>query len=228
MTFIVSKNAPVLLVGAGDVQPEQLKTLAQSCESIVAADGGADHVLGAALMPDAVIGDFDSISPAAKEAIDTTRLFPSDDQNSTDLTKGINAIEAPVIVGLGFFGDRLDHQMAAQTALVRAPDRQVILVGASDMVFLAPPHFALDLPDGDRFSLYPMAQTQACSTGLFWPLNGLLLSPLEQIATSNRATGAVDIHPADPWLLSILSNRYLPEVMDGFLSGRFGAWPPLE
>ncbi|UYV37753.1 hypothetical protein N4R57_01135 [Rhodobacteraceae bacterium D3-12] len=71
---------------------------------IVAADGAAQEVLRHGFMPEAVIGDFDSLSEASKRRISQDRLHEISEQDSTDFEKCLSRIEAPLVLGVGFEG----------------------------------------------------------------------------------------------------------------------------
>ncbi|MER2508444.1 MAG: thiamine pyrophosphokinase, partial [Amaricoccus sp.] len=112
------------------------------------------------------------------------------EQNSTDLEKCLYSIEAPLILGVGFLGGRLDHHLAAMNALVKYPGRRVVLIGREDLCFLCPPVFALEMAAGERVSLFPMGPvTGLVGEGLRWPVQGLRFAPDGRIGTSNAASG---------------------------------------
>lgn len=184
---IVQSLENVTLLGAGEVNHADLNEALSLAPRLVAADGGADAALAAGIVPDAVIGDFDSISEAAKAAIAPERLHRIAEQDSTDFDKCLAAISAPLVLGLGFLGARLDHQMAALSGVVRQPDVRCVLIGARDVAFLCPPRLVLALPVGARVSLFPMAPVRGESRGLTWPIKGLEFAPDGRIGTSNAA-----------------------------------------
>jgi len=144
---------------------------------LVAADGGADTALAAGHMPDAVIGDMDSISAESRACIAPDRLHHVAEQDSTDFAKCLDRVSAPLILALGFAGGR--------------PDQRVLMIGAEDICFLCPQALQIDLPPGTRFSLYPMGAVSGKSTGLKYPIEGLTLSPATRVGTSNEVTGPV-------------------------------------
>lgn len=158
---------------------------------LVAVDGGANAALAWGLSPIRVVGDMDSLSDAARAAFGD-RLDPVAEQDSTDLQKALRSTDAPRVIGCGFLGGRVDHTLAALTALA-GERRAVVLLGEEDCVCLAPPSLALDLAAGTRASLWPLAAARGESTGLHWPLDGLDLAPDGVIGTSNRATGPVTL-----------------------------------
>lgn len=210
--IIVEKSEPILVIGGGDVDPAMYQGLKKRVCAVVAADGGANFIHAQGDRPDAVIGDFDSIDDAVRHALPPQIMFPIPEQDSTDLEKSLTRVTSSIIFTLGFTGSRLDHQMAAQTALVRFAHKAVIHVGLEDIMFICPPQFELSLPVGERFSLYPMAEVQVRSRGLRWPLDDLTLSPIGQIATSNEAIGPIALWPSGPVALIVVSAKYLDQV----------------
>lgn len=213
-----------MLIGGGDVPQNAYDMLKKRSFGIVAADGGADFIVAQGDRPMAVIGDFDSITAELRHALPPETLFHIPEQNSTDLEKSLTQLDFSIIFALGFMGSRLDHQMAAQTALVKFPHRRVILVGQEDILFLCPAQLRLDLPAQTRISFYPMTEMTAQSEGLRWELTGLNLSPLDQIATSNMAEGAISVTPSGPYLLTVLPREFLP-LVEACLISLQDKWP---
>jgi thiamine pyrophosphokinase len=164
-------------------------------------------------MPEAVIGDFDSLTPAMRARLPETSLFPVPEQDTTDFDKALRSISAPLVLGAGFLGDRVDHQLAAFNVLVQ-PDRcPCILIGASQLVFHLRRETRLPVEAGDTVSLFPMQPVTARSQGLEWPLEGLRMSPAGQIGTSNRALGPAAVSPDGPGLLCMIPRRHLAALM---------------
>ncbi|MGB3148722.1 MAG: thiamine diphosphokinase [Paracoccaceae bacterium] len=210
---IVNSREPVLLLGGGAVAPGQIQRLLKLTGTVIAADGGANMALEQGVMPDWVIGDFDSVLPQTLAAIPATRQMHIAEQDSTDFEKCLMRIKAPLVIGLGFMGPRVDHAMAVWNALVRYPDRPCVVVGERDLVFAAPRQLRLDLQPGTRLSLFPMAAVGGTSRGLRWPIDGLTLAPDGRIGTSNMAEGPVDLTFAGPGMLVILPERCLGQAV---------------
>lgn len=204
MAGIIETSEGITLVGGGKVSPAAVKEALTLAPRLFAADGGADRALRFGLMPEAVIGDMDSISPAARALIPLDRQLRSPDQDTTDFEKCLAALAAPLILAVGFAGPRADHAMAVWNALARAPARRCIVIGPRDVVFAAPPRITLPLRAGTRVSLFPMAPVEGESEGLAWPIGGLGFAPGGRIGTSNRATGPVRLSFAGPGMLVIL------------------------
>ncbi|TYB91016.1 thiamine diphosphokinase [Oceaniovalibus sp. ACAM 378] len=208
------KSSRVTLVGGGPVSPADLQEILTFSPYLVAADGGADTVLAAGRTPDVVIGDLDSISLDARQRIDSRHIVYDPSQDTTDFEKCLGRIDSPLILGLGFLGARIDHELAALAVLARSTPGRIVLIGAEDICFHAPPALALDLPVGMRFSLFPMAPVRGRSSGLEWPIDALEFVPAGQCGTSNRVTGPVRVAMDGPGMLVILPRRALNPVLD--------------
>jgi len=193
MTPVVTSAAGVTLIGGGEVTADDLAQALALAPAVVAADSGADRALAAGILPQAVMGDLDSISDAGRAAIPPDRLHRIAEQETTDFEKALSRIAAPFVMGVGFSGPRADHLLAALTTLVRLRRPPCLLLAGEDVVFAAPPVLRLDLPPGTRLSLYPLGQVTGTSRGLRWPIDGLTLDPARRVGTSNQTTGAVEL-----------------------------------
>ena len=189
---IVDAKAPVTLVAGGPLRRAELRAALARAPHLVAADGGADRALALGAEPEAVIGDLDSLSQAARAHLGA-RVHEVPEQETTDFDKALRAIRAPLVLAVGLIGGRADHALAALSGLLRhsaAGGGPVILLGAEDVIFAAPPQIDLRLRVGDRLSIYPLAPVTGRSLGLEWPIDGLTLAPMGRIGTSNRVSAA--------------------------------------
>ncbi len=220
MTGIVIRSSQgVTLVGGGELQAATLAEALMLAPVLVAADGGADLALAAGHVPEAVIGDLDSIGPAAGRAIPAERIHRIAEQDTTDFDKCLRSIAAPFVLALGFTGARIDHALSAFNVLARHEGTACVLVGPDDICLLAPSEMTLDLPPGTRVSLFPMAKVTVRTTGLRWPTEGLEFAPDGRVGTSNEAVGGrVTIVPSRRRMLVILPRPCLRAVLSS--SGR--------
>lgn len=221
---IVQSTDGVTLVGGGPVSQAELRLATARAPRILAADGGADRALAAGYTPEAVVGDFDSISDRAKATLGAARLFPIREQMTTDFDKALRSVDAPFTLALGFTGARVDHGLAVFNSLVRHGDRRCLVIGPRDVIFHAPPRLTLAMKHGDRLSLFPMAPVTGRSTGLEWPIDGLAFAPAGQIGTSNRVTASiVQLDMDGPGMLVILPRARLDAALRSLLGA---AWQP--
>ncbi len=208
-------TGPVTLVGGGPVDPGQLAQALALAPEAIGADGGGNVALPGGRAFAAVIGDLDSLSDASGLRARGVPVHEIAEQDSTDLEKCLRSVAAPLVLGLGFLGGRLDHHLAAMNALVRFADRPVVLIGVEDLCFLCPPRFGIDLEAGTRVSLFPMGPVRGTvCEGLRWSVASLAMAPDGVIGTSNIALGGpVRLGFDAPKMLTILPVATLPTVI---------------
>lgn len=211
---LLASHRPVTLVGGGAVEADDLATALAAAPELVAADGGADTALAAGHVPKLVIGDLDSISDAALAQVPQSAVVEISEQDSTDFDKALRSIRAPLVLGVGFTGARIDHQLSAMNTLVRRADHPCILIGGDELIFSVPRSFSVELEAGDTVSLFPLSRVSGRSQGLEWPIDGLVLSPDGRVGTSNRALGSIALHLDRTGLIGILPRSALPALMD--------------
>lgn len=223
---IVSSPTPITLIGGAEPAPDSVTDALKWGETVVCADGGADTALWAELEPAAIIGDMDSISQTARDTYADV-FHPIDEQDSTDFDKALRHIAAPLVLGVGFSGARLDHELGSMNVLVRHPHRRCILIGADTIVMLCPPDITLDLERDTAVSLFPFAKVGCHSDGLRWPTAGLQFAPDGRTGTLNKSDGAVQLRPDAPKMLLILPRTALDLTVQALLQD--GArWPAPE
>ncbi|WP_422071454.1 thiamine diphosphokinase [Tranquillimonas rosea] len=220
--MIVDSATPVTLLGGAPIAPGDLEAALDIAPTLICADGGADVAIAAGHVPAAVIGDFDSISEAARGRVPAERQHPIAEQDSTDFDKCLRNVRAPLVLGVGFLGARVDHHLAALSVLVRRHAAPCLLLGSEDVVFNAPARLNLDLPVGCRVSLFPMAPVTGVSEGLRWPIDGLRMSPDGQIGTSNEVVASrVRIAVDGPGLLVLLPRTALDAAVAALSSSEY-------
>jgi thiamine pyrophosphokinase len=215
---MLSFDGVLVIVGGGALDPGLLRQLAADGAHLVGADGGGDAIRAAGLVPEAIVGDFDSLAdPAGWDA--RTRLIRVPEQETTDFEKVLYSTRAPVTIGLGMTGRRFDHTLAALDAMARfARNRAIVLVDEFDLALGLAGPFAFTAEPGARVSIHPLMATRfARSSGLKYPLDGLTLAPGVRTGTSNAAlTGSFGIEPAagdSGVFLLILEKRWLTPLI---------------
>ena len=213
----------LVVVGGGALDAHLLHHLAARGAHLVGADGGGDAIRAAGLVPEAIIGDFDSLADRRDWDARTT-LLPIAEQETTDFEKVLYSTTAPVTVGLGMTGKRFDHTLAALDAMARyAAVRKIILVDESDIALGLAGPFSFEVAPRARVSIHPLTPTAfAASTGLSYPLDHLLLAPGVRTGTSNEASDrvfSVTPAPGDTGaFLLILERLWLDTLIDALLA----------
>jgi thiamine pyrophosphokinase len=106
----------ILIIANGtELAAKTLKNLAKSASFIIAADGGANICLKHKIIPNVIIGDFDSISQSALLRFQKIRQIQIKEQETTDLEKALSyalTFQPDEIIICSLFGNRLDHTFA--------------------------------------------------------------------------------------------------------------------
>lgn len=148
--------------------------------TLIAADGGARHVLALGRVPDAVVGDLDSVDDAMRAAIPADRFHRVSRLDTTDLEKAIAyAVElgATEIDILGAGGGRSDHALAnlSMLRLYRGRAR----MSMHDELFaisLVEDSAVVDAPAGTVVSLVAIGECVGITTsGMRWDLEDFTL-----------------------------------------------------
>lgn len=225
ISTIVHKLEPVALIGGGPVSETVLNTVRRHAPFGVAADGGAAHMMQSGWHPEHVIGDMDSLDPRVLDVLPKDTVHTIAEQDSTDFEKCLMRLKAPVILGAGFQGGRLDHELAAYHALVRFCEQRCVLLSDHDAVFVCPPQMELSLEIGTPLSLFPLGQVTGRTDGLEWSFEALDYAPGGRIGTSNRVTGPVQISMSAPCMLCIVPAHQLGEVVKQLAAQHGERWP---
>lgn len=208
----------IITAPARDEDTGYIARLLCPSDRLICADGGAEVALRLGLTPDLVVGDFDSIAPAALAEIERRwplRRFPArKDQTDTHLAIELALAGEPrEVIVCGAFGDRFDHNLGlvlllaglaggAEAALTpgaeAAPDgaRRVAirLLGARQEAFVlrpGEPGVVRGHP-GDTVSLLPLTPRVegVTTTNLSYPLAGGILTWGGTLGVSNELTQA--------------------------------------
>ena len=184
----------ILLANGKPPQKRLITYLQQKGYSeLVCADGGANKAKNLNLVPDFIIGDFDSVDKQTlKYFRDKSKIIKLSRQNDTDVEKCLkemmnrNFSEA---VLLGVTGDRLDHTFCNLGIVIKF-FRQIKLKIIAENSLLIPysGNVELDTIPGETISLYGFdTKTKISSQGLFYPLKNVSLPFGKKESTSNIA-----------------------------------------
>ena len=165
----------------GDLRhPQAVAALLAEDDFLIAADGGARHLLAMERFPDLLIGDLDSLTPSEVAYMQANgsqiERLPTD-KDWTDLEL---ALEAALQRGFhhirlaGALGGRIDHTLGNLFLLThpKAAAVDVCLEDGSEELLLVTGEITLQGQPGDRVSLVPLDETvRGVSThNLQWPL----------------------------------------------------------
>ena len=165
----------------------------READMIVCCDGAAEKLDRHGLVPDAIVGDLDSISDSLKEKY-SDRLFPDDDQDTNDLTKAVKwCLEKGIaeVVIVGATGMREDHTLG-NISLLADYSSMINAVMLTDSGSFRVYYGSVTIASrpGQQVSLFSIDPSLTItSSGLRYPLAKLQLHSWWR-GTLNEATGA--------------------------------------
>jgi len=189
------------IVGSGFISKyDRLLEYAGISDLFICCDGGMKHFFQCDIVPNIIIGDFDS---AEEEHIKyfrklgvPFRRFPTE-KDFTDMEIGLSyAIEkgADEIFIFGGTGSRLDHFLANACILKKALDRQVSawLIDENNKISIIDRHIKISGRKGDLVSLLPFSEEVSgiYTKGLYYSLSNGCISKGSSIGVSNFMTEA--------------------------------------
>jgi thiamine pyrophosphokinase len=210
-------NSHIYLIGSGHLDPGRFLPIYQKNQyPIIAADGGANHLFQYNIIPEAIIGDLDSLENQ-EHWKNKTKVIKIDEQDSTDLEKCLDRIHSPLFLAFGFWGDRFDHTLEIMHALTKYKDKNIIFFCGDDIIFRIPERWQINLPIKTRISFYPLAKTLIKkSQGLKYTLDNLEMDQGKIIGTSNVTTEEKIVIEHDGGNLAVIlsSQHYHPSFLN--------------
>lgn len=164
----------------------------RNAELKVCCDGSAESLNNAGFVPDAIVGDLDSLSDELKNRF-SDRIYIDDEQETNDLTKAVKWCHRSGfndIVILGATGKREDHTLGNISLLAEyAGYLNVRMVTDTGIFFPFLRSCRVKSFPGQQVSVFSInPETEITSTGLRYPLKTRKLRNWWE-ATLNEATG---------------------------------------
>lgn len=169
-----------------------LRSLAEDASLVICADGGANHCVAMDIMPDIILGDFDSITARTKTFFGAVPQIKIDDAESTDLEKAIRycisqSIKFADIVGA--IGTRIDHSTGSLGCFKKYGSKiDLRIMDQEGELTLLKGETVLDFRKGEKLSLIPLDRCSGVSTvNLKYPLKDEVLELGVREGISNEA-----------------------------------------
>lgn len=159
--------------------PELIQRLASESDLVIGADGGALIALANGIMPDAVVGDLDTMMDHPDAAIPPDRFHREDVLDTTDLQKSIAfAIErgATEVDVIAHGGGRADHALANLSVLTIFRGTPVRLHDDQFVISLVDGSATVEGEPGTLISLVAIGVCNGVTTtGMRWNLDNFTL-----------------------------------------------------
>ena len=152
-----------------------LRRMLTRADRLVAADGGANAVRMAGLVPDLILGDLDSVTAATRRAFARVPTIRIPSQDNTDLEKALDHCSAEgdtAMIIAGATGRRLDMTLANLSVCWHyLPDMDICFVGDDWYAVPITGTRAFKAPSGTTVSLIPFGPASGVTLrGLRFPL----------------------------------------------------------
>lgn len=188
-----------IIIGNGSLKNySSLKAEIKKADLLICADGGAKHLEKISILPDILIGDFDSISPKqvkkyTKKGV-KIHQFPSN-KNDTDTALAIDlAVQngASSLSLFGVTGSRLDHSLSSVFLLKKLCEKNIpsCIFSDNNELFLIKDYIELEKKDKSFVTLLALSENISGLTtkGLGYPLENASLELGSSLGVSNYFT----------------------------------------
>jgi thiamine pyrophosphokinase len=186
----MTDNSAVILCDGRKPPKKEFIASVRTAGLLIAADGGANIARKLNIIPDVIIGDFDSYVPVDQEGV---TMIKDLDQETNDLEKALSlAFDRGIerVQVFGAFGQRLDHTLKNLSVFKKFNSRfdELIFIDKYGKSILLPEYYTANLPIGTTVSLYPLkGKVEGITTiGLEFPLNHEDLEIGVRDGTSNK------------------------------------------
>ncbi|MBU3700328.1 MAG: thiamine diphosphokinase [Candidatus Kapabacteria bacterium] len=158
----------------------------------VAADGAANALFDAGVIPDLLVGDLDSVRPNVVEAVSIHgQVIEDPDQEYNDFEKALRVAAASLwknILVLGIHGGELEHTLNNWSVLMRH-GRSMRLVALDGGRIGVPVYdlFEYEAEADEVISIIPQPHARLTTSGLRWPLTDEVLQLGSREGARNRA-----------------------------------------
>ena len=206
---------------------EAARTLLEADDYLIAADGGANHLMKMGILPEVLIGDLDSVEEDTLFELTSAEIKIeqySEDKDETDIELALRyAVELhpSAILIVGALGGRLDQTLANLSVLTDPllSEMDIRLDDGVEQAFFCRAsagkgkQVQVQGRSGDTVSLIPWhSPVDGVTTeGLRWPLYGETLYPDKSRGVSNAMLGESASVKIEKGLLLIILRRQ-PEI----------------
>lgn len=148
-------------------------------QKILAADGAAENLIKIGLIPDYIIGDFDSIDINLLKNFPKDNLIEIEEQDTNDFEKNLKFAKSKGyknILIVGIHGGDYEHSLINWSVLSRYSKILNLTIYENNRFgFCIDNSFELQTDIGEKISLIPIKKTKIVTEGLNWNLNNEIL-----------------------------------------------------
>ena len=167
----------IIIIANGRIENHDFhKKIIENSDIIICADGGANSAKNLGIIPDYIVGDFDSINSSISDFFKKngrTKIIKDNNQEKTDLELAIALAETlnpSEILIIGAIGDRIDHTLANILCLAYIkPEIKAKIVDFKNTIELVDTSIDINGKKDDIISVVPLTDLFGLSyKGLKW------------------------------------------------------------
>lgn len=195
-----------VVVAAGGQVNHSLCPYIKEADLLIAADGGAEPVMELGFVPQAIVGDFDSLNPKVASRLagcgsELIRVKREKDETDTELAVRY-ALEsgAKAVTFLGAVGGRTDHTLANLILLAGLAKKNIRAKAVTPdlTVYAITDQLVIQGNKGELVSVFPFQGPAEGVTeiGFKYPLTDAYLDPFAVVGISNElitSKGTVEV-----------------------------------
>lgn len=208
----------VVVVSHGSIKDYDFtRKIMKSADVIVCADGGCEYVLKCGLIPDALIGDLDSINEKYLSEVRKTKCVLMKYPKEKDFTDTQLAVDYAIDIGadeitmLGSIGDRIDHTLANIFLMIKLLMRgkRPCIIDEKNEIYITDGVIKLSGEKGDLVSLLPAGGdvTGIYTEGLMYKLSGATITMGDPLGISNVFTENAAVISIESGYLLVVKSR---------------------
>lgn len=186
-----------LIVTGGQVNTDTLKhTYNQSTfDMVIGVDHGMDYLMEASVVPDILLGDYDSCDEKTLDRYRNKGIKVIDYPSEKDMTDTHLALDYAVALGVnevvlfGATGSRFDHTLSNLFVLKKYQDKLAVTIHDDyNCIWLADNNQSITKNDYKYISLVPLSEVVTCVTfeGVKYPLDKATLYQDDSYGISNE------------------------------------------
>lgn len=193
------------------------KNLFEATELVICADGGAYHLKRLGVVPDILLGDFDSIRSEDLEYFRENGVQIIKYPKEKDMTDTELAVEYAIekgcseVVIIGGLGTRLDHSLSNVFLLKKMLDCGVkgTIINETNEITIINRTIKLRREPGYKVTLLPLTESVEGVTtkGLYYPLKGAKIDLGSTWGVSNEFEGETAEITIDKGLMLVIKSR---------------------
>ena len=184
----------IIIASGNSIKKEIFNELYMENDFIICADGGLNYIDSLHIMPDLIVGDFDSVDKnllLKYQNVKTRKFLPEKDFTDTELAieEAINYGYKDIVI-FGATGTRLDHTMANIMLIERyiKSDINIKIVDDNNYIQILNKNITLNKKEGYYLSIVPITDYIEGLTlkGLKFPLNNVKVNRGSTLCISNE------------------------------------------